>query len=242
MLKYYEICSLTIKKVFYMRTTLFVLGLPGSGKSTISRYIVNYIRRKHTNQVAKHINDYDILFKEFEEEIVHIKFRPTRKYKGFIVKNPDVYNEALIAVENIVSSDSASEEFAVVEFVRKSYAEAFKFFSRSFVVNNSYFLFLDTDVATCKRRIRARASDPKSNDDHYVPSLVFRLFDVRRNKFYVKTGLKADFGIDDSRITVIQNKGKLQDILLEIEEYVDFMLDRGGITPLLLVGQRKDNK
>lgn len=225
-----------------MRTTLFVLGLPGSGKSTISRYIVNYVKRKHINRVAKHINDYDILFKEFEEDISHKRFRPTRRYSGFIVKDRTAYDEALKEVEKIANLASISDGLTVVEFVRKSYAEAFKFFNRSFVVNSTYFLFLDTDVATCKRRIRARAGDPKSNDDHYVPSLVFRLFDVRRNKFYVKTGLKADFGIDDSRITIIQNKGELQSILLEVEEYVDFILEHEGITPLSLVGQRKVNK
>ena len=233
---------MSIGKVLYMGITLFVLGLPGSGKSTVSRYIVNYVKRKHANRVAKHINDYDMLFREFEEEISHKRFRPTRRYKGFIVKDPTVYNEVLKKVENTVSSFSASEEFAVVEFVRKSYEEAFKFFNHSFVVNNSYFLFLDTDVATCKRRIHERAISPKSNDDHYVPSLVFRLYDVRRNKFYIKAGLNADFGIDDSRIAVIQNKGELQSILLEVEKYVDFILEHEGITSLSLVGHKIHNR
>lgn len=224
-----------------MGTTLFVLGLPGSGKSTVSRYIVSYVARKHINLVAKHINDYDILFKKFEEDIPHNRFHPTRTYSGFIVKDRDVYDEALEEVENTATLLSVSDKFAVVEFVRKSYEEAFKFFNHSFVVNNSYFLFLDTDVATCKRRIHGRAINPKSNDDHYVPSLVFRLYDVRRNKLYIKTGLKTDFGVDDSRITVIQNKGELQSILPEVEDYIDFILAREGITPLSLVGQRKSN-
>ena len=225
-----------------MGATLFILGLPGSGKTTISRYIVDYFKRKHINRIVRHVNDYNILLKKFEEDIPHKRFHPTRRYSGFIVKDRTAYDEALHEVENTANRFSVSDELTVVEFVRKNYAEAFKLFHRSFVVENSYFLFLDTDVATCKRRIRARASDPKSNDDHYVPSLVFRLFDVRRNKFYIKTDLKADFGIDDSRITIIQNKGELQNILLEVEEFVDFILEREGITPFSLVGQRKDNR
>lgn len=221
---------------------VFVLGLPGSGKSTVSKHIVNYLRQKHINRVAKHISDYDILLRKRDISGERFYSKGEFKDKGFIVKDSSVYDEALKEAESTVSMFPITVEFAVVEFVRKSYEDAFNLFARSFVVENSYFLFLDTDVATCKRRIYERVTHWKSTDDHYVPSLVFRLYDVRRNKFYIKAGLKAKFGIGDSRVKIIRNKGELKDILLDIEEFVDFILTCEGISQLSLTGHKLTNK
>ena len=221
---------------------VFVLGLPGSGKSSVSQHIMDYISQQHTNRVAERVNDYNILLRK--RETSSERFNPTEKFKdkGFIVKDIAVYDEALKEAESKVSLFSISTEFVVIEFVRKSYEDAFNVFERSFVVENSYFLFLDTDVATCKRRIHERVTHWKSTDDHYVPHLVFSLYDVSRNRVYIKAGLKLRFGIDDSRIKIIRNKETLQDILPEVEKFVDFILAREGISQLSLTGPKLTNK
>src|SRR5437588_11704497 len=84
-----------------MAVKLFVLGSPGSGKSTVCRYIVKYIREQYQDLSAKHINDYDILyqmFRDYKDDSEQKRFIATA-HDGFVVLDPTVYNDALKDVE-----------------------------------------------------------------------------------------------------------------------------------------------
>ena len=54
---------------------LFILGLPGSGKSAVARYITKYIGKIGWETVR--INDYVILKEMFMADIEHKQFKPT---------------------------------------------------------------------------------------------------------------------------------------------------------------------
>jgi hypothetical protein len=70
---------------------LFVLGCPGSGKSTISDYIAMLAHDRGWS--AHPINDYDILYEMFQADAKGKHFRPTT-HGGFDVIHPPVYEGA----------------------------------------------------------------------------------------------------------------------------------------------------
>ena len=53
---------------------LFVLGLPGSGKSTIAHEIAKYIDNRGLESIR--MNDYVILEQMYHDDIEHRQFRP----------------------------------------------------------------------------------------------------------------------------------------------------------------------
>ena len=84
-----------------MAVKIFVLGLPGSGKSTVCRHIAEYITI-YPGWSAFRINDYHILYKMFEEDTEGKYFRSIPEYGGFDVLNPIALNIALQRLEQEV--------------------------------------------------------------------------------------------------------------------------------------------
>ena len=82
-----------------MTRKLFLLGLPGSGKSTVARKI----KEKYTNLSIQHISDYDILYAMFQKDTESKggKFAPT-KYGGFDVLDFSILDLALQKMEREV--------------------------------------------------------------------------------------------------------------------------------------------
>ena len=154
---------------------LFVLGLPGSGKSTAARYIEMLAR--DYNWLPRRFNDYDILFEMYLADIEGKRFSRT-KYGGFDVHEHIAFDEALIKFEREVLQrekvPNDKKELIIIEFARNDYCRALDLFSPAFL-QNAYFLFLDTDIPTCLKRIRDRIADPKTPDDHEVSEYIFRI-------------------------------------------------------------------
>src|SRR5712691_12246779 len=82
---------------------LFVLGLPGSGKSTISHAIVRYVKQTYKNWFVERFCDYDILYNMFKGDTRRKDFYPA-KYGGFYVTNPTKYDIALSQIEKVSHS------------------------------------------------------------------------------------------------------------------------------------------
>src|SRR2546425_5508209 len=108
-----------------MAVKLFVLGLPGSGKSTVARYITVYARDQHW--LTAHFTDYIILQEMFREDTEGKQFKPA-DYGGFDVLNLSVFDIALKSLEQQVNehiSAAKSEELLLIEFARNDYHKAF---------------------------------------------------------------------------------------------------------------------
>src|SRR2546421_8366791 len=128
-----------------MALKVFVLGRPGSGKSTATRRILKLVQRKGLSAIR--VNDYEILQSWFKQEKFqpcndHKQFRSTA-YNGFDVTDFSVLNTALEELEKRVWKYiySAKNEFILIEFARDDYGKALSFFSKNFL-QNAYFLFL----------------------------------------------------------------------------------------------------
>lgn len=195
-----------------MSKKLFVLGIPGSGKSTVSRYIVDYVKRYYNDFFATRICDYDILFEMFEEDAAKEYFYPTEEYNGFYVKNPAKYDEALKKLEKqIENKDFAENEIILIEFARSDYLHAFQNFTETFL-QDAYFLFLDVDIELGMKRVKDRVKhpDPASRDDHYVSKYTFEFYHQKDNAKYlssVSRKLIIKYGINSHHIKIMDNRG-----------------------------------
>jgi len=206
-----------------MIVKLFVLGLPGSGKSTVARYITTYTKGKAWE--ATRINDYIILQNMFLADAERKQFKPT-EYGGFDVLDHSVFDIALQRLEQEINQlllSEEQEEIVLIEFARNDYLRAFQQFSDTFL-QAAYFLYLNVDTETCKRRIHERITHPRTIDDFYVSEYIFDAYYNKDNGQSITQILEGDYGIDKQRVAVIDNNRSLQTSSAQINRFVDTII------------------
>ncbi len=112
-----------------MGITLFVFGLPGSGKSAAARHIKSLARRKKFR--PRRFKDYTILYKMFEDDQKvsneEQRFHSTRDlgYDSFDVLDFEVLDEALQKLHHNIlwrkKLADDSNELLIIEFSRDDY-------------------------------------------------------------------------------------------------------------------------
>ncbi len=210
---------------------VFVLGRPGSGKSTAARYLTTHFRQLGWS--TAHINDYDILKRMFLEDTGHKRFRPTPN-NGFDAIDLSVLDIALHEVEQLVKECSSVENLVTIEFARDDYRQALHQFSPGFL-RDAYFLFMDADLETCLARVHERVIHASGADDH--PSFsddIFRRYYAADNKPYIQYFMQHEFAIC-KQIQVVNNTGLLEECLREIEQFADLIRckEQEIVVPLL---------
>jgi adenylate kinase family enzyme len=206
-----------------MLIKLFVFGLPGSGKSTVSRSIVEYVYQTYPYWFARRFSDYDILLDMFGKDKQRKDFQPENS--GFYVKNPKVYDQALKRLEQLVNQvNSASNQLIVIEFSRGDYAKSLKIFESSFLDNSAY-LFLYSDINTCKERVAQRIKHSYYGpDDHYVPERTFERFATIDTEEYPQSlhlWLAKFFGEKNNRFKIIDSRDSKSNTLFRAKTFVD---------------------
>lgn len=194
-----------------MEKKVFVLGLPGSGKSTAARYLE--VLARMNGWFSRRFNDYDILYGMFEAD----KDKGTRfsgtSYDGFDVHDLTVFDEALKELEKrllqrkVVSHKQS--ELVIIEFSRNDYNKASKLFEPK-LLRNASFLFVDADIPACKQRIRERVAHHCTPDDHFVSEYIFEAYYQMDNRQYldsISSSLNECCNIKSDRIRVIENTG-----------------------------------
>jgi adenylate kinase family enzyme len=200
-----------------MSAKVFVLGRPGSGKSTAARHVKWFLMQREWT--ARHINDYTILHKMFLADTQQIKFRAT-EHNGFDAIDLTVMDIALQKVEAEVHTCLPSVDLVTIEFARNDYREALQQFAPSFL-RDAYFLFLDADIETCLQRVHERVMCSNSIDDH--PSFsdaIFRCYYQKENGAYMAACLRKEFSLQ-KQVKVINNTGSLDDFIHCIEQFAD---------------------
>jgi energy-coupling factor transporter ATP-binding protein EcfA2 len=178
---------------------LFVLGNPGSGKSTVVQSIKRLIDQHIINaNGCEHNNDYIILqhmHKQEQEKRDGLSRFKTEPHGGFCVTDIQAFDEALQLLERQIEEQARRRLVScaellpadnttfliVIEFSRNDYERAFRQFHPAFL-QDAHFLYLDTHLEVCKHRIIERIQKPedqKTADDYYVPDTIF-------NEYYNK--------------------------------------------------------
>ena len=229
-----------------MSVKLFILGRPGTGKSTAYRYIREFLVKQYNLPIA-HYNDYDILQEMFLRE----KLFPPKKKRfeakeldGFDVLDFTVLDDVLRIIEKTVRATSSKEkeELIIIEFARQDYNQAFNLFSDSFL-RDSYFLFLSADLPICVQRVKDRVTDPPTPDNHFVSEHILTSYYGNQ---VIPTIIKTQKGmsVDKDRIKLIVNRGDLQEFYHKVENFIhDIITKNSHITqphPVIRPKQRKN--
>ena len=208
----------------FLIVKLFVLGAPGSGKSTACRTIHTYISQSGRIKYSARLNDYDILREMFlAERGITGRFQATER-GGFIWVDLAVCDEALRVANAKMNVWLANEleQWIMIEFSRDDYSHALQQFDLS-LVQDAYFLFIEAQEDLCRERLRERVKHPKSRDDHFVSDDILDTYYKPAFKLNI-LDISDQHGIEAQRIRVIANNGSLTDFVREIQRFVDTIL------------------
>ncbi|MBI4225600.1 hypothetical protein HY612_00640 [Candidatus Roizmanbacteria bacterium] len=189
-----------------MGVKVFILGRPGSGKSTAARFIEN--KAKGRGLTTCHLYDFPILYEMFWED-TRGRFQ-ARQDGNFDIIDPSVYHETLNRLEKVAELSQA--QLTIIEFARDDYKEALRHFSPDFLTG-AFCLYFDASIETCLDRAHKRL-DPTNPDSHPIrPNEKFRDYYGKDIREYMLSQFAADYQFGD-RYGFISNEGSL-DLLRE---------------------------
>lgn len=159
---------------------VFVLGRPGSGKTTAFRYMHQLLNSLATSEKPWSItwlSDYDILYDWFLKDKEHRYFQ-VADHGGFDVKDLTILDGALKELEERTEQycECAHDyEIVIVEFARDDYQKALNNFSQNFL-DTTHALFLDANIEICIDRVEKRVLNGISIDNHFLsPDMILSI-------------------------------------------------------------------
>lgn len=205
----------------FVMVKVFLLGRPGSGKTTAFHYIEACAHKKKIRSTR--FREYTILYNMFQSG--RGEFRKA-EYGGFDILNFSVVNESAKQLEaeilRCTYSKAQQDELIFIELARDNYEQAMQCFSPSFL-QDSYFLFIEADLETCIQRIYYRVAHPAGTDGHFVSEHILRTYYSHDNKNYMATRFKRDYNIQ-KEVAVIENTGSLDEFLEKLKPFADILL------------------
>jgi len=169
-------------------------------------------------------NDYPFLREMFLADDGK-RFRPT-EYNGFEVLDPLVFEEAFRRLKQKIQhfQHLSSKTLITIEFTSNNYLQALKVFGGEFLQESNY-LFMLADLATCLSRVNNRTIHPECPDDYYV------LDAVLLHHYPCPYMPPTIDSIDNERITKIPNMGSMDELRGYIRQLVPSLLKKIELTP-----------
>lgn len=218
-----------------MVVKLFVLGRPGSGKSTVVRYIIKLAQ--HEGWIPVYYCDYDILYNMFQSELYNPRFSQQHfeaiAHNGFRVIDFSVLDPALNIIQkraltSLKGCDASTQRLLVIEFARDDYIQALHQFDPAFL-QDAHFLFLDADVDLCIQRIHNRVAHPESVDDHFVSDDIITGYYQKDSTPEMIRALGDEFGLDKQKMKYVETYGSRDEFLHDyVRDYARLLLEQSS--------------
>lgn len=208
-----------------MPVKVFILGSPGSGKSTACRAITHYILQRGSIKHISRISDYEILREMYLADLEQAnqsspRCQATKEYGGFDVLDLAVCDEALRIANEKMRLWSGVEEWLFIEFSRNDYDLAFQQFDAAFL-RDIRVLFIEADGQLCRDRVRERIKSPITPDDHYVSDYIFETY-------YEMVGILSIVDVCEKykvgSVEILTNNGSLEEFLGKVRAFADTIL------------------
>jgi len=199
---------------------VFLLGRPGSGKTTAFHYIEMLVSDKGWKAIR--FREYSILHRMFQND-TGTKFRPT-EHGGFDILDFSVFFESGKCIEQQIQeyiSTETGQDFIFIELARDDYSQALTCFSPGFL-QDSYFLFFEVDIDICIERIRAHVAN-QTSDGHFISERILRSYYSKDNKPYMTSNFKTDYNID-IKVEVIDNTASIPELGEKLDAVVSVIL------------------
>ena len=210
---------------------LFLLGRPGSGKSSCYQFIVQYMKKKLPSWSVIPFDDYEILWKKFLEDTRGEVFFATMPGGFGIYYPPIVLSDVLIELEEISQKfilDTNRDLLVTIEFARADYYQSLKLFSDDFR-KGAYYLFIETDIETCKNRIHKRYFSGLQSRKHFVADEIMENYYGVDSQQYMLTDFKKDFGVDDGRIRIIDNYSTWDKFTEQVNLFIASLIEQENL-------------
>ena len=204
-----------------MFVKVFVLGRPGSGKTTAVHHLLEAAQRR--NVLTLTMDDYSILYHMSRHDTQCHQFRET-DFGGFDVLDPAAFDTALEILEQKVRMATSSTQNGIItiEFARDDYRDAFSKFQPDFL-EDAYVFFVDADLKTCIQRIHQRVTTPLVPDAHFVSDYVMERYYSHDNWSYINTQLQAEYHMCKV-VKAFRNTGSLSRLFITIDEFIEHIV------------------
>jgi adenylate kinase family enzyme len=180
---------------------IFVLGRPGSGKSTAARYIEEQAKSRRFS--VSHISDLPILYAMFYADKEYKQFAPNPS-NDFDVIDFAAYDTAILLLGEKARKETA--DVVIIEFGRNDYKRAFELLGDD-LRRDAFFLFCEATTETCLSRVHARNTNSTSPDAHPTRSDErYRDYYGKNNLNYMSSQFEVDFQFDKQRLLCIFNE------------------------------------
>ncbi len=200
----------------------FILGCPGTGKSTAARQMSQIIRGHRWS--TEHIDDYGILYWMYRNDRKG-RFRPaSTTLDGFEIVDAAVRDEALAILRHRVdfalTKVLSRTRLVIIEFARSEYRAALEQFGEDFL-KESYFLFLNSPLDECMKRIEHRAQHPIYEGDRFISRKTMESVYSSDDIPATRAMLRTVYGIDERHMRVIYNLSSEEAFLSEVHLFVE---------------------
>jgi hypothetical protein len=222
----------------FMIKIAFLLGRPGTGKSTLAQLIEASARRR--GWATQHFYDYkylqDMFLQEIEEN-VPLKERAFRQKgpeacHGFDVLDFNVLDTALEQmcedIRTARSENQAVNKLFLIEFARKEYSRALHIFGYD-ILRDAHLFYFKLGLEACIERLRQRVVEncSRSEFDHFVSEEIMNSYYSRDEwpggqlSEYLNY-LQSD--LVPVSINEIDNSGTYQELEEKVVEIVNLLL------------------
>jgi adenylate kinase family enzyme len=210
---------------------VFLLGRPGSGKSTVADEISQLAASEGWS--TQHIFDYRLLQEMFLQE--KDKSTPGQE-KKFLPRGPEecngfdvrefsvldtVLEEMAEEVREVERRNTEKKELILLEFARANYTSALYIFGQD-ILRDAHLLYMNVDLDICIDRILQRVEcDCLQNlYNHFVSNDIMRGYYCKDDWSEVTFNLRHTWGIS-VKTQEIDNKSDVQALRKEIRRLVE---------------------